>query len=405
MKMKDSILFTNGRIITPDKILDETDLLISEGRIVEAGKDLPRTGKTVLDLKGNYIAPGMTELHIHGCSLWGFEDIDSVGFRDAADFLLSRGITRAVPTLQWERKSVENLAEIIENYITNGGLIEIPGIYIEGPFINPDKRGGISEEAIALPSPLLAREMVEAGRGLIRIVTLAPELPGAEEIADIFIKANIIPSFGHSNANLNQAEDLFDRCIKHGLRPGMTHMFNASSPLSHRDPGLAMLPFTREVFYELNGDGIHVDGSMLKLMKRTGLEDRMILISDALISAGEEEVSAGQRPQKEIEYKYYGRKVIPTGRGVRLADGDILAGSSMLVPDIVKNYIRSTGASLNRTIHSVSGVPASFLGIGGGVIREGSRTGLVILDEDLTPVDTFLAGTSSPESGRFFTAR
>ena len=379
------IIFKNGRFITPGEIIEDQELLCEDGRIKLLDRAIPAVGRRVIDLKGNFLSPGLAELHIHGCGHWGFEDIDLEGFRQAAGFLLERGITAMLPTLQWDRRAVENISKIIRAYRKETGRISIPGIYIEGPFINPDKKGGMNENAVASPSRKLLAEIIEAGGGCIRIMTVAPELPAIHDITDLLIKHNVIPAFGHSNCRLEEAENLYDFYSSRGILPGMTHICNASSAVSHRDPGLAMLPFTRDTFFELNADGVHVADPMLKLLSRGRPSERMLLISDALISAGfESEKTRGK------SYRYYGKEVVSTRRGVRSTVGDILSGSAALIPDVIRHYTEATGIGISNAVTAVTKNVYSFLGINGGSITPGARTDLAAFNDKLELQELFL---------------
>ncbi|MBI9101546.1 MAG: amidohydrolase family protein [Spirochaetales bacterium] len=402
MKAKAAV-FQNGRVITPEGVLEGVSLLSQNGVIRDIGSELGTTDRKVVDLKGRYLAPGLTELHIHGCGTWGFENIDLDGFKAAASFLMENGITTVLPTFQWDRRSVENIAAIVHAYKKEGGRIKIPGIYIEGPFINPIKKGGISTNSIEPPSLPVLEEVLEAGDGLIRIMTIAPELKGIEKVMDVLINNQIIPSFGHSNASIQETETLNAICSRKKIMPGMTHLFNASSPISHKEPGLAMLPFLGETFYELNADGIHIEESMLRFISRVGVENKMILISDALISAGllpiEVENSDTKNASAPAErslamapapYFYYDKEVLPSDRGVRLIEGDILAGSSLLIPEIIHNYCRVTGAPLHKGIRAASATAFEFLGLSGGKIAPGEKTSLAIFDERLNLQEMFI---------------
>jgi len=381
------ILFKNGRIITPDGTVEGLNLLYNSGRVEQLARDISEKGRRVVDLKGKLIAPGLSELHIHGCSRWGFEDIDLDGFRKAAEFLMGLGITTIIPTFQWDSKAVANAAGIIKAYIHEGGRMNIPGIYIEGPFINPEKKGGISQSALAPPSIDLMNEITKTGNGLIRIMTIAPELPGVDAVLELLIKNNILPAFGHSDCSLSEAENLYDFCISRGVRPGMTHLCNASSPMSHRNPGLAMLPFTRDTYFELNADGVHIDDSMLKLINLAASENRLLLISDALISAG-------LQPDMQVEehFTYYGKEIVPTSRGVRSKNEDILSGSASLIPDVICHYSEITGLSIEKTVGTFTHNASGFLGLNSGTITNGSLTDLAVFNEKLELQELFLKG-------------
>jgi N-acetylglucosamine-6-phosphate deacetylase len=244
----------------------------------------------------------------------------------------------------------------------------IAGIYLEGPFVNPSKKGGINPEYIRKPDVDYLKKIIDISGGWLRMMTIAPELDGIDNIIELLLQNDIIPGFGHSNASLNTA--LNTKGVKN-----MTHLFNAMSGISHRAPGLAALPFVnRDIFVEVNGDGIHIDNNIIKMAYLNLYRDKLIFITDAVVSAG--------KPYGE--YIYDNKKVVSSERGVRYSDNDVLMGSNNLIPDVLRNVTHVTGGDIVDILRTVTLNPAKLLGIDDrkGSIEPGKKADIVIFDKD-----------------------
>jgi len=324
------------------------------------------------------VLPSLVEMHIHGAGQFGFENITQPAeLLQISQFLESKGIGCFVPTMLWDKKSVVRLVDVIravDNRCADGrqsgdNQACIPGIYLEGSFVNHVKRGGIAEESILSPDPQIALDILKASEGLLKICAIAPELPGIEAIYPIFQDAGVLVSLGHSNTTLS--------AIRPPFHPfSITHLFNAISGIDHKEGGLAnfVLSGTPD-FIELNSDGIHVNASCLALSAKLIPEDSLILISDAVIGA---ELPYG-------EFSYYGQKVVSSERGVRYTDSDTLIDSNKLGIDIVKNFFAVTRISLCRSVKAMSLVPRKALGLAReyGSIEIGKKADIFIWDKEM----------------------
>jgi N-acetylglucosamine-6-phosphate deacetylase len=314
------------------------------------------------------------ELHIHGCGEAGVEE--SVGrpeiLEHTARFLSAYGINTFLPTLPCSEDAVEALAGILES---NPKLRErIPGIYVEGPFVNPDKRGGISPSLIRKPDLGILDRIIDLGGGYVRLMTVAPELPGANRVIDRLLERGIVPCLGHSDCTAAEALSVMRRAG--GRKPArfnVTHLFNGMSGISHKRPGLAAVPFLEEeCFFELNGDGIHVADEVLSMVSRHLRKDRMILISDAVVSAGLE----------YGDYSYFGNQVISDEQGVRYADNGVLIGSNRLIPGVCSHFSRAAGWSAAEVLPLITENPRRLLGLGEScAVRPGMKADLIAIDD------------------------
>lgn len=370
-----------GRIVLPRDVLEGGAIVLREGRIhavLEPGdrlpKDLPRR-----DLGRAWVTPGLVEAHIHGCGGIDFASLGALPLsRDelmrARSFLRSRGITTFAPTVVSRESAISSLAAAVEE----AGLPreELPGIYVEGPFVNPTRRGGIPSDALSDPDTRLLGRLINLARGRMVMMTLAPELPGYREILARLEAVGVLPCLGHSDCNI-------DRITLPSGRYSITHLFNGMSPFSHKEPGLAMLPFLdRRPFVELNPDGAHVNDASLRICASSLEPERLLLISAAAAPAGLPEGTYGS-----------GEDALISGQdGVRSAKSGILVGSRLLAPDLLKRWLKVTGSSVPNAVRMLSLTPAQALGIESrrGAIAPGLDAVLVLWKGEFEAVDEII---------------
>jgi len=368
-------------LILSDAILPHATLAVSEGRIAHilarhelssllelANLDPSFEGSPIIHAADALVAPALVEMHVHGCGGWGFERIAGPqDLVDAAEFLEQKGVGCFVPTILWEEKALSSLVAAIADCELPQRVL--PGIYLEGPFVNSLRRGGIQPENIRPADSSLAQSIVDAAHGLLKIATFAPELDGIEPIYRIFQSAGVLVSLGHSDATL-QALTLPERPYS------MTHLFNAMRGIDHKEGGLANLAFSRSPDYvEVNGDGIHVNATCLRLSARAIPQDSLILISDAVIGAG---LPYGT-------FRYFEHDVVSTERGVRYAKTDVLMGSNRLGMDIVRNFVAQTEVPLWQAVRAMSLIPRRALGLAKdyGSIEVGKIADIFIWDNEM----------------------
>jgi N-acetylglucosamine-6-phosphate deacetylase len=373
--MLNSYRITNGRIILKDSILDHHDLVVENNIITAITQDPDKyRNLETIDADRAYISPGFVEQHFHGCGTYGFDILAESDLYHIIDFLKARGINTFVPTFQWNEKVVNDVA----GRIKESAFLQyyIPGIYIEGPFISKEKKGGISADYIRDPDLELLKKIIHDTRGLLKLMTIAPEKEGSRELFDCLNQNGIVPCFGHSNCEI---KDVF---LTDQYKTSVTHLFNAMSPVSHQKSGLAMFPFlNRNTFFELNGDGVHVNDEAMKICYSNLNKERLILTSDAVVSAGLE----------YGEYISYSRPIVSNEKGVRYKENHVLMGSNLLVNDILKRFIRLTGAPVWEAVRFVSYNPCVLLGIDDrrGSIETGKEADLILLDQDYNVIRNF----------------
>ena len=316
--------------------------------------------------------PGFVDLQVNGFAGVDFLGADADGFATAGDALLETGVTAYLPTLitSAEADLVNALRSVPE---TRYGP-RILGVHLEGPFLSPARLGTHGLRARRDPDPVLLDRLLEAGP--VKLMTLAPELPGALDLVGILQARGVTVSLGHTNATAAEANAAFDR----GVRT-VTHVFNAMRPLAHRDPGIVGAALVRpDVVLQAIVDGVHLDPDVVRLLWAVA-SGRLALVTDATAAAG---LGDGTYALGEIEN-------VVTDDVVRRADG-VLAGSALTMPQAVRNLV-TAGAPLERALEAASTVPAQVLGLPHlGRLFPGGPADVTVLDDRLEVVRAIVGG-------------
>jgi N-acetylglucosamine-6-phosphate deacetylase len=354
----------------------DVEAALVDGRLVPGGVELvdgriARVG--VEGPNGSGIAvPGFVDLQVNGFAGVDFLETDSDGYRRAGEALLETGVTSFLPTLITAPRETL-LAALAEVPPANGGP-RILGVHLEGPFLAAGRLGTHPPEGRRDPDLDLLAQLLAAGR--VRMMTLAPELPGALEVIDVLRGHGIAVSCGHSDATAEEAETAFDR----GART-VTHLFNAMRPLTHRDPGIVGAALTRDdVIVQIIVDGIHLAPATTSLVWKAAA-GRVALVTDsvAATSAGGGSFSLGS-----VELS------VEDG-AVRAPEG-MLAGSVLTMIEAVRN-LHELGAPLELALEAASIVPARVLGLKRiGRLAAGGPADLVVLDDNLEVEAVFVGG-------------
>jgi N-acetylglucosamine-6-phosphate deacetylase len=358
--------FRNGQVLTPQGARDGATLQIAQGRIAAIGD----VQGDAFDLQGGWLVPGFIDVQVNGGGGVLFnDDITVEGIRAIADAHRPYGTTGLLPTLISD--SLEHVAMALDacEAAIEAGVPGILGVHIEGPFLNARRNGihdtaffrRIDAEAIAL--------LTRKRRGKV-LLTLAPELCDPQDIAQL-VQGGVIVSAGHSDADY----DTVMTAIGAGLT-GFTHLFNAMSPLHHRNPGMVGAAFDAPQTYTgLIADGAHVHPAAMRLVLRAHPHERVVLVTDAMPSVG----------AKDKNFVLQG-KAIHVENGICLDDAGTLAGSDLDMAGAVRNLVRMAGADLADASLMASASPAAFLGLcDRGSIAPGQSADLVWLDADLQP--------------------
>jgi N-acetylglucosamine-6-phosphate deacetylase len=316
--------------------------------------------------------PGFVDLQVNGFGGVDFLRADAEGYRRAGEALLETGVTSYLPTLisAPEEELVAALAEVPRE--STGP--RVLGAHVEGPFLSPRRRGVHPAAALRDPDPALLERLLAAGR--VRLMTLAPELPGADELIDILAARGIAISIGHTDATAAQAHAAFDR----GAR-SVTHLFNAMRPFTHRDPGVVGAALARpDVTVQMILDGFHLASETVALVWRAAA-GRVALVTDAVAGAA----------QGDGSYSLGGDEVEVAGGAARGPNGE-LAGSVLTMIEALRNLQR-LGAPLSEAVNAATAVPAGVVGERtAGRIEVGLPADVVVLDDNLAIEKVFVGG-------------
>ncbi len=366
-------------VLTAERLWDGTRLLerpmvvIEDGRIAsistrEAG-ELP--GETRhLDFPGATLAPAFFDVHIHGAVGHDVMEATPAALDAIGSFLAQRGTgsflaTTVTAPLDATLRSLSRLAKLLARPPVAGQARPI-GIHLEGPFLSHTKRGVQPEEHLLAPDIATFDRLFEAAEGHIRLMTLAPELPGAVELAAHATARGVRVSLGHSNATAAETRAAIDAGAV-----SATHTFNAMRPLDHREPGILGTVLTCDaLFAEMICDGIHTAPEMVKLWWRAKGPERAILVTDAMSATG----------MPDGEYQL-GGFAVQVANGSAMARG-VLAGSVLTLDRALTNFMEFTGAPLEQALRLLTVNPAAMTGLGdqAGSLAVGQPASLVAVD-------------------------
>jgi N-acetylglucosamine-6-phosphate deacetylase len=358
---------------------------IEDGKIVSISsrEDVAApAGTQVLDFSGATLAPAFFDVHIHGAAGHDVMEATPEALAAMGSFLASRGTgsflaTTVTAPLGATLRAAEGLAKLIMQPPTEGHAQPI-GIHLEGPFLSHEKRGVQPEEHLLAPDIGTFDRLFDAAEGHVRLMTLAPELPGAVELAAHATKRGVRVSVGHSNATAGETR----AAIAAGA-VSATHTFNAMRPLDHREPGILGTVLTTDALYaELICDGIHTAPETVRLWWSAKGPERAILVTDAMSAAG--------MPDGEYQLG---------GFAVQVADGratarGVLAGSVLTLDRALANFVAFTGATVDQGLRLLTANPAAMTGSGdrAGSLAVGQPANLVAVDEAGTLMGSIIGG-------------
>ncbi|MGH7408561.1 MAG: N-acetylglucosamine-6-phosphate deacetylase [Candidatus Methylomirabilales bacterium] len=385
------LLLTDAHIFTPRGEIPRGYVVLAGDRIAAVGRGAPRrkSGR-VRSLEGRLLLPGFVDLQVNGGGGFDFADPDPAHRRAAATFHLRHGTTTLLPTLITDTlPRLRSALGAIAADLTAAGrdLPRTPGIHLEGPFLNPRRAGAHPREAIH-PARLEAFEgLWAAAGGAVRLLTLAPEMPGALEVIAAATARGCLVAMGHTDATAEEATAGITAGIRHA-----THLFNAMAPLHHREPGAAGVALAdRRVSVGLIPDGVHVHPTALALALRLKGPAAAALTTDAISLAGCAEAQDAGR----VFTLGAQRVTLREGRAVT-AEGT-LAGSLLTMDGALRRVVEYGAASLRDAARMASETPARILGLADrGRIVPGALADLVILEEDLTLHQVLLGGRPVP---------
>ena len=367
----------NGKIILPDSIVEGRALLFDE-KIAGLSETVPE-GAEIIDAKGRYVAPGLVDIHIHGYLGEDTSDGSVEGIRKMAEGIVKNGVTAWLPTTMTvsydDLRHAFDAVRVLMDKKNNPKGAQIMGVHAEGPFINPSKKGA---QAVEYIRPADAPFLIE-NSDVIRIVTIAPEMPGALDcIREVTEKTSILVSMGHTAANYETAKAGIEAGVRHA-----THLFNAMTPLNHRDPGVVGASLADDrVSTELIADTFHISPDLFGLVAKVK-GDNLILITDCTRACGLE----------DGEYTLGGQPIFVKGIECRLADGTI-AGSVLKLNNAIRNMRDHTSLPLEQIVRMASINAARCIGLDKtkGSLEAGKDADIILADENFAVSETIIAG-------------
>ena len=360
------MIIKGGKVFQEDGSFLEQALYINDHRLVDKA-EYQDDGK-VIDAEGLLVLPGLVDIHSHGAAGEDFSDGNPEGLKKILQYEKRCGITSYCPTsMTFPKERLRQIFASIKGAQTEEGA-KVVGINMEGPFLDPAKKGAHVEEWIAAPDAAFVRELNQDVDGLVRLVTLAPNMDGAEE----FIKEmheEVCISLGHTAADY----DCASRAMKLGAHH-VTHLYNAMQPFGHRAPGLIGAAMDDpECMVELICDGYHIHPSAIRAAFRLFGPERVILISDSMRATG----------MKNGTYELGGQEVTVKDRKAVLKDGTLAGSATNLYGCMCKAV--EFGIPLEQAIMAATANPARSIGIFDrvGSIRIGKQADLLLVSENL----------------------
>jgi N-acetylglucosamine-6-phosphate deacetylase len=384
------IALTAATLFTPQERIEHPLLLVDDGVIVEVDsrtrREVPKNCR-VVDSGDGILAPGFVDIHIHGGGGHDVMEPEPNALPSVERLLARHGVSSYFPTtvtapIDQTLAALEWLANAIEGKEKNqrsGELRSQPvGIHLEGPFISHGRRGVHPAENLLPPTLGMFDRFWQAARGHIRVMTIAPELPGALEVITEASRRGVCVSIGHSDADLDAARAAVTAGARHA-----THTFNAMRPLGHRDPGILGEVLTdSKLSADIIADGIHLDPVVVELFLQAKGPDKAVLITDAIAATG---MPDGRYRLGSLEVDVKDGKCLVDGR---------LAGSVLTMDCAVRNVMRFAQWNLQRALGLVTVNPARVVGLAGaGQIKAGAQADIVVLSPTGEVRNTIIGGT------------
>ncbi|HVV09670.1 MAG TPA: N-acetylglucosamine-6-phosphate deacetylase [Amycolatopsis sp.] len=370
-------MLTGGKLALPEGLVDDGWLSVSGARISGVGTGTPPSGTTV-ELHGALVVPGFIDSHCHGGGGGSFSSGDPKEILRAIHAHRRHGTTTMLASLVSEPiRSLVSQQSALRELVEEG---ELAGIHLEGPFIAAARCGAHDPAVLLEPDTAAVDALLRAGRGAVRMVTLAPELAGGVRAVRQLTEAGVIAAIGHTDGTEEQIRPAIDA----GATVG-THLFNGMRPLHHREPGpIGALLDDERVTVELICDLVHVHPTVLRLAATYAGRGRTLLITDAMSATD------------AADGRYHlGRLEVDVRDGVAtVAETGALAGSTLTMDVAFRNLVHGAGMTVPDAVRATSGRPAELLGLTEqtGSLEAGLAADLVVLDDDLRPLRVLRRG-------------
>jgi N-acetylglucosamine-6-phosphate deacetylase len=376
------MILTNARLIFPDGIRDGLEVVVEKGKIAAVREHSHARGEEVLDLHGNYLAPGFIDLHVHGALGRDTMEASAEAFQPICNYHASGGTTALLLTTA--TAPLDRIGAVLNAVCDcRGSIKQLVGVHVEGPFISKSKCGAQRTEFIQSPSQPSVQQLVDRA-DVIKRVTIAPEVPGAFEAIENFHAHAISVSGGHSDAWDEQAREGFAR----GMR-SVTHTFNCMSSARRRGiyrvGGLLEFALSElQISCELIADDHHVSATLMKVLYRAKGAGGICLVTDATAGAG---LPNGSK------FSLFGRDCVVEGGVCLLADRSALAGSASRMIDLVRTMVSKVSVPLHEAVRMATENPAHAIGLETkGRLAVGADADFAVLSSELDVLRTFNGG-------------
>ncbi|MFC4005469.1 N-acetylglucosamine-6-phosphate deacetylase [Prauserella oleivorans] len=378
-------MLTGGRVAFPDGVADDGWLRVSGGVIADVGTGTPPDGPRV-DAGGALVVPGFIDTHCHGGGGAAFSTTDpaeaaraiAAHRRHGTTTMLASLVTDPVPVLA---DQLAALSELVEDG-------ELAGVHLEGPFLAAPRCGAHDPASLRDPDSSALDTLLDAGRGHVRMMTLAPELPGGVKAVHRLVESGVVAAIGHTDGTGEQVRAAVDA----GATVA-THLYNGMRPLHHREPGpIAVLLEDERVTIELICDLVHVHPTMVRLAAKHAGRGRTVLVTDAMSATG----------AADGAYTL-GKLAVDVHDGVATLPGSgALAGSTLTMDAAFRNFVHGAGMSIEDAVWATASRPAELLGIADrtGRLSRGLQADLVLLGDDLRPKRVLRRGLWNTEGDR-----
>ncbi|MDL2323994.1 N-acetylglucosamine-6-phosphate deacetylase [Ruminococcaceae bacterium OttesenSCG-928-A16] len=364
------MIIKNGVVFTDEYVFAKADVAFEGGVITQIAPADTLHGADVMDAKGGYVLPGFVDIHTHGAVNFDFCDGNAEGIEKMLAYYGSQGVTTVVPaTMSFNQPILADVLDVAIPYFEKEGHgAVLRGVNMEGPFINMDKKGAQNGKYIVNPQIEMFNALYQQCGGRIRLVDIAPELPGSLDFIKA-VKDKCTISIAHTNANYDQALAAFEAGASH-----VTHLFNAMPPFTHRAPGVIGAASDMATFVELISDGFHLHPSVVRAVFNWFGKNRVCLISDCMRATG--------MPDGD-DYSLGGQRVIMQGGKATLEDGT-LAGSATNLAEMTRRAI-GFGVPMEDALRAATANPATATGLihQVGSLTAGKQADIVIWNQKL----------------------
>lgn len=380
------VMFRGGHILTPDQTIEDSALVVENGKVsaIEPERQISENpvDVQVIDASGTLVAPGLIDVHVHGSMGSDVMDATQEALYQMENFFLKQGVTAYLPTTLTASPEAITLAieTVSSRGSTSAGAVPL-GVHLEGPYVSHAYRGAQPVQWLRNPDPEEYRAWFSTG--LIRLVTLAPELPGAAEMIEEGTRQGVRFSAGHTEATFEEMR----RAADAGLSQA-THTFNGMVGLHHREPGtVGAILLDDRITAEVIADGIHLHPAVIGLILRAKGIDRTVLVTDAMRATGLE----------DGDYQL-GDQIVHVKAGIARTAAGGLAGSTLTLNRAIRNTVQYAreyaGLTVNQVLTMATRTPARLLGLEGkkGTLAPGSDADVVLFDSQFQVKSVMVAG-------------